>query len=434
MAAKRLSANGNVVYHRHEGATATQRTRPTDVVIGTSRRICSVRRWGRAGEITLSRSRRPNHRFCPSASAPRLPGIRLSRAVDPPKRPITLRSPSRAHSMRRPRHSSFSAPHLRRSAKSQHRSTRSARIPFTLTPEDQFLLHSYLLHVPAQLYGTWPEATFSAVRDVSFPISLRSSQTLSWMLIAANGLFTNETSGSGKEISLGRRKQQAYGPLKDAIGKSGGRVSDDVLGGIIMAGITEARAVGPDCGSCTPAGALRLAHLMPYLVSEPTPTPATGGIDEAEQMQQFVQFLSMETRHRGFSPCPVDVSPENGLRLLQQTIIRSALLQGPIAFHLGRHPTSTAFVAESSSFLATFLLTLTVWRISESIDNVHLFISRVEAVLVNSAAFNPQSGQSLLTEQGFLWAVIRAIQEIQESGLSAYDVEGDSWAGEAFAL
>ncbi|KAL4864084.1 hypothetical protein BDV12DRAFT_17067 [Aspergillus spectabilis] len=306
-------------------------------------------------------------------------------------------------------------------------------LPCALTPEDRFLLHSYLLHVPARVYGNRPEATFSAVRDLSFPISLGSSLTMWWMLIAATGLFTDKGERSEIQSSLVRRKQQAYQLMNDYISQSGGRVSDEILGGIIMAAITEARlsdaraanahlqgfeaaisargGLKASLASCS-ISALRMAHLMPYLVSEPASTDTT--LSDAQQMQQFVQFVIKETRHRGFSPVAVSISPEAGLLLLQNTIAGTELLHGPLAFYLnhGKSPT-TSFGDEASSFLALFLLTLTLWRISESMDKARLFISHVEKSLADSAAFDPQTGHSLLTKQGLLWAVIHAIQDFQ---------------------
>ncbi|KAL3470101.1 hypothetical protein BJX99DRAFT_57326 [Aspergillus californicus] len=303
-------------------------------------------------------------------------------------------------------------------------------LPFSLTPDDRSLLHSYLLQVPARVYGTRSDTVFSAVRDVSFQISLTSSLTLYWMLVAARGLFTNTSDGL-EQISLIGRKHRAYRLLNNCIRQSGGRISDEVLGGIIMAAITEARLSDPKASHAHLHGyeaairargglrtsleacsisALRLAHLMPYLVCEPL---QVGG-DSKVHMEQFVQFLTSEMRHRGFSPLPSEVSPEAGLLQFQSMMIGPALTNGVLGVYLWpqeRHV--VRYVDEASSFLALFLITLTLWRASESFSNAQLFATQLRMVLNNSAAFDAQTGNPLLTMQGFMWVVIKAIQDFQ---------------------
>ncbi|KAL4874317.1 hypothetical protein BJY04DRAFT_212157 [Aspergillus karnatakaensis] len=315
-------------------------------------------------------------------------------------------------------------------------------VPFALTSEDRSLLHSYLLHVPSQVYGARPDSEFSAVRDVSFPISLGSSLTMWWMLIAANGLFTN-TSGGLVRTSVARRKQRAYKLLNDAISQNHGRVTDEVLGGIIMAAITEARLSDPVAANAHLRGyeaalaargglraslascslpALQMAHLMPYLVTEPAPTDPRR--TEEEQMQQLIHFLVSEIRHRGFSPSPfpVDVSPGSGLLLLQHTL--AGLEFGSRLTHYLHRDIAAIprFVDEASRFLSLFLLLLTLWRVSESVEKTHLFISRIEALLADSAEVDIETGLPLLTEQGFMWVVIKAVKDLQ---VQCYGMEED---------
>ncbi|KAL3463729.1 hypothetical protein BJX64DRAFT_115860 [Aspergillus heterothallicus] len=304
------------------------------------------------------------------------------------------------------------------------------RLPYALTPEDRSLLHSYLLHVPARVYGTRSDTIFSAVRDVSFPISLGSSLTMWWMLIAANGLFTNTGNVDG-QMSVVERKQRAYQLLNEALRHSGGQTTDEILGGIIMAAITEARLLDPTATNAHLQGfeaailsrgglrasllacaipALRFAHVMPYLVCGPVQDL---GESEGLQMQRFGQFLISEMRHRGFSPFPSEASPAADFMQLKNIIIVPELLHSSLSSYLQPDENhTTRFVDEAASFLSLFLITLTLWRVSESLLSTQLFVTRLATVLESSSAFD-QNGKPLLTMEGFMWVVTKAIQDFQ---------------------
>ncbi|KAL2793260.1 hypothetical protein BJX66DRAFT_231495 [Aspergillus keveii] len=304
------------------------------------------------------------------------------------------------------------------------------RLPCALTPNDRSLLHSYLLHVPARVYGTRSDTIFSSVRDVSFPISLGSSLTLWWMLIAANSLFTNAGSTNG-QVSTVERKQRAYQLLNEALRQSAGQITDEILGGIIMAAITEARLLDPVATNAHLQGfeaairsrgglrssllscaipALRFAHVMPYLVCGPVQDT---GQSEHDQLQRFVQFLMSEMRHRGFSPFPTVSSPVADPMQLKNIIIVPSLLHSSLGSYLQPDERLiTRFVDEAACFLSIFLITLTLWRVSESLLSTQLFVTRLDTVLQSSSAFD-EHGAPMLTVQGFMWVVTKAIQDFQ---------------------
>ncbi|KAL2851046.1 hypothetical protein BJY01DRAFT_122047 [Aspergillus pseudoustus] len=304
------------------------------------------------------------------------------------------------------------------------------RLPCVLAPEDRSLLHSYLLRVPVHVYGTRTDTIFSAVRDVSFPISLGSSITMWWMLIAANGLFTNTGTSDGK-MSVVERKHRAYQLLNDALRQSSGQVTDEILGGIIMAAITEARLLDPEATNAHLQGfegairsrgglrasllgcaipALRFAHMMPYLVCGPVQDM---GESDQDQLLQFGHFLMFQMRHRGFSPFPTQPSPAADLMQFKNIIVVPELLHSSLSFYLQPDERLfTRFVEEAASFISLFLITLTLWRLSESLLSTQLFVTRLATVLENSSAFD-QRGVPLLTTQGFMWVVIKAIQDFQ---------------------
>ncbi|KAL2811563.1 hypothetical protein BJX63DRAFT_273774 [Aspergillus granulosus] len=253
-----------------------------------------------------------------------------------------------------------------------------------------------------------------------------------WMLIAADGLFAN-TSGGDRQMSLMRRKHRAYLYLNTELAATGGRVTDEILGGIIMAAITEARLSDPTACSAHLQGfegavrargglkaslvactipALRLAHLMPYLVCDPLQDSESDG---QRQLQQFVQFLMIQMRRRSFSTFPVGASPQTGLLQFKNIIGAhgSALLYTSLARYLQVEDRRIIrFADEAASFLSFFLITLTLWRMSESIQKPQLFITRLSAVLEGSCAFG-EDGRPMLTLQGLMWVVIKAIQDLQ---------------------
>ncbi|KAL4886865.1 hypothetical protein BJY04DRAFT_176730 [Aspergillus karnatakaensis] len=300
------------------------------------------------------------------------------------------------------------------------------QLPCTLSPTDRSLLHSYLLQVPARVYGTHPIPIFSSVRDVSFPISLGSALTMHWMLIAANGLFTN--SGQRDKLLLAQRKQQAYELLNDTLARSGGSITDEVFGGIVMAAITEARL--SDLTACSAhlqgfeaaisirgglrasllacaSPALRLAHLMPYLVSEPLPDT---GHDGSQQLQLFVEFLAVKMHHPRFSPVLDNESTELLPAQTKDMAIRPLILPSSLAFYLRHDARFPSFADEASCFLSHFLITFTIWTLRGSTVNAQLFVTRLAIVLENSSAVD-QNGTPLLTTQGFTWVVIKSIQD-----------------------
>ncbi|CEL06533.1 hypothetical protein ASPCAL09706 [Aspergillus calidoustus] len=244
------------------------------------------------------------------------------------------------------------------------------QLPDAMSAEDRSLLHSCefpassdvnatltaedLLHVPGKVYGTEIASIFNPVRDVSFPISLSSDLTMRWMLIAADGLFTNNRTSGDTQVSLMRRKGQAYRRLNDAICENNGAVTDAVLGGIIMAGITESRLMDPFASKthlqgfeaalrarggleaslrATSNRALRMSHVMPYVVC--TPLKSDGEPDDARQLYRFLNRLQAAMGMSGFADFAAPGSPLPGLLPLKNmACIEPALAHRTLAFYL----------------------------------------------------------------------------------------------------
>ncbi|KAL3462117.1 hypothetical protein BJX64DRAFT_148480 [Aspergillus heterothallicus] len=323
-----------------------------------------------------------------------------------------------------------------------------------LEPEDPSLLHSYLLHVPSKVYGTVLDSIFNPVRDISFPISLNSEQTMKWMLIAADGLFANNRTSGDTRMSLMRRKDNAYRMLNDAMAQNSGIVSDDLLGGIIMATITESRLLDPFASNAHLQGfeaavrarggleasvatsssrALAMSHVMPYMVC--APLQSDGAVDEARQLQRFVTRLQAGMGSSGFAEFATPGSPLPELRPLKNMeCIQPALIHKVLGFYLKPEERRVARFSDGApSYLALFLVTMTFWKISESGPGAELFLSRLATMLEGSAAFDPTTGNPLLTEQGFVFIVLKSVQDfLQDYGLSTnYEVAPIVWAIDA---
>jgi hypothetical protein len=149
---------------------------------------------------------------------------------------------------------------------------------------------------------------------------------------------------------------------------------------------------------------------MPYLVCGPVQDT---GQSEHDQLQRFVQFLMSEMRHRDFSPFPTEYSPVADPMQLKNIITVPSLLHSSLGSYL--QPDArliTRFVDEAACFLSNFLITLTLWRVSESLLSTQLFVTRLDTALQSSSAFD-EHGAPMLTVQGFMWVVTKAIQDFQ---------------------
>ncbi|KAL2844424.1 hypothetical protein BJX68DRAFT_277777 [Aspergillus pseudodeflectus] len=263
------------------------------------------------------------------------------------------------------------------------------QLPDAMSAEDRSLLHSYLLHVPSRVYGTEIASIFNPVRDVSFPISLSSDLTMRWMLIAADGLFTNDRTGGDTQVSLMRRKGQAYRRLNDAICENNGasRLMDPFASNTHLQGFEAALGArgGLEASLKTASKrALRMSHVMPNVVC--TPLKSDGEPDDARQLYRFVDRLRAVMGASGFAPDERRV---------------------------------TRFMDEAPSYLSLFLITMTFWMVTKSGPSAELCVDRLIAVLEGSSAFDLNTGAPLLTEQGFMFVVLKAVQDFQQDyGLS----------------
>jgi hypothetical protein len=268
------------------------------------------------------------------------------------------------------------------------------------------------------------------------------------MLIAADALFANISVGD-RQLSVMSRKHRIYRYFSTLLDESGGRVTDEILGGIIMGAVTEARLSDSTAWNAHIQGfesairdrgglraslvacgfpALRFSHLMPYLMCGPGSLHDIEEDNSNEEFEQFTRFLTLQMCCRGFSTSPEDVSPEAGLPQMASIIVGlgSSLLRTPLAFYLEVDDRRIVHYAdESSSFLSIFLITLTLWKASESLHTMQLFIQRLQMVLEGSCAFD-ENGMPMLTLQGLMFAVIKGIQDIQAQ-INSMSEETELW-------
>ncbi|OJJ54173.1 hypothetical protein ASPSYDRAFT_492133 [Aspergillus sydowii CBS 593.65] len=259
-------------------------------------------------------------------------------------------------------------------------------------------------------------------------MSLGSSLMMRWVLIAADGLIAHTNPGHADTVA--RRKGQAYQLLKHSLSQNQGKITDDVLSGIIMAAVTEARLSDPMACNAHLKGyeaaiearggikrslmdceipALGMAHLMPYFVCEPLPA-AEGSVEE-EQVQRFIEFLISRMNDATGSD---GVSPRAGLDQLKRMVVRLGLLRSGLRFYLqpDEREVVSRFPDEAALFLALFLVMRTLWIHRESAEDCQLFISRLDAFFEASTGFDPHTGRPSLTGQGLACVVIKVIQNL----------------------
>jgi hypothetical protein len=301
-----------------------------------------------------------------------------------------------------------------------------------------------LLVVPNNVYGTRFDTIFSSVRDVSFPISLSSPLTLQWMLIAAHGRFSGyglPDDQARKKTALLRRKHRAYRSLNDALQQSSRVVADEVLGGIIMAIITESRLADVEASNAHLLGyeiAVRLrgglrsiilassatqtshmSHIMPYLACQPVASQSS--IDPAQEFANFLNFFAGEVGYldniRSSISRNIDLVGERGTNrtatLKSQPFISQFLINTELAGYVRPQLNeSLQYMDQSSQFLSLYLITLTLyWLENCQKSYTERFLRHLLKVLKQSSTFD-RVGNPLLTIQGFLWVVVKAVLDL----------------------
>ncbi|EED14007.1 conserved hypothetical protein [Talaromyces stipitatus ATCC 10500] len=316
------------------------------------------------------------------------------------------------------------------------------QLPHDLSLEDRYLFHSYLLTVPSSVYGTRSDAIFSSVCDVSFPISLSSPMTLQWMLIAAHGRFARNAlpgNQSQMQLSLLHRKARAYQSLNYALQRSQQAISDELLGGIIMAIITESRLADPKASNSHLLGyeaalhlrgGLRniilassakmttyLSHIMPYLVCPPV--TSQGSIGARQELASFQKFFATAVglhNNTQLEMWNTDLIGDYDLSftpLRSQALITEFLLNSDlVGFVKPRLDESSVYMDQSSQFLSLYLIALTLFRLENFQETyTERFLVRLCTVLKQCSTFDG-AGKPLLTTQGFTWVVIKAVMDL----------------------
>ncbi|KAL2839504.1 hypothetical protein BJY01DRAFT_250458 [Aspergillus pseudoustus] len=296
---------------------------------------------------------------------------------------------------------------------------------------------SDFVHVPALVYGTRPDTVFCSVRDGSFPMACLSDLALRWILIAAESTFAPSQGGSpiSRRSSALRRKQHIYQAMGMALNQSPHAISDNLLGGMIMATVTESRI--PDPAAChvhfegyeraicirggldsslrvSSVKALRLAHLMPYIVCEPVEVEEEPGLQK--QAEDLLCFLDARLPFSGLRPRnyrePGSFSTGEHLLLGEEWIpyLRPAedRLRG--------------YADESSHFLSLYLIAAAVSRLRDCYNTrtaPFIFVNHLTAAMTASSAVNRVTGGYELTLQGFMWVVFNCVLGLWEAPAAA---------------
>ncbi|KAH8699108.1 hypothetical protein BGW36DRAFT_358616 [Talaromyces proteolyticus] len=321
-------------------------------------------------------------------------------------------------------------------------------LPTGLNPskEDEELLkfckHIYLCKfddltgVSRDVYGTRGDAVFNPVRDISFALSLRSSMTLQWMLIAA-AAFVAGRRGEGPSASIFRRKSIAYQTMRKNLidSPAKGPVSDDLVDMLIMATMTESRISQRDASNIhlkgyeravQTRGGLRkmilaskthiilfTSHLMPYLISEPPATDVVLGPEALGYALRILEIISKgentvdpsELLFTGPSASN-EFTPSMSLDLNET--IRLLLASGLLCRYLRPNfSIYSRYALQTAQYLTLFIVLTGIWRLRDRLPLVKLFLHRLNVALVRSGDHDNQ-GQNLLTMEGLMWITIKA--------------------------
>ncbi|GAM43748.1 hypothetical protein TCE0_060f18811 [Talaromyces pinophilus] len=262
------------------------------------------------------------------------------------------------------------------------------------------------------------------------------------MLVAAHGIFStygHPQHEARTQTALLRRKHRAYQSLNEALQRNHQSVPDDVLGGIIMAIITESRLADAKASNAHLLGyeiAVRLrgglrsiilgssatqtshmSHIMPYLACQPVPSESN--VDTTTQdFNNFLNFFWGQVgclgnmRSRNTDPIG-DSGPSFMAPLKSRPFIREFLHDTELAGYLQLQlKESLPYMDQSSQFLSLYLIALTVYRLDNS-QEVHIepFLRHLCTVLRSSSTYDG-AGNPLLTTQGFLWVVVKAVLDL----------------------
>lgn len=264
------------------------------------------------------------------------------------------------------------------------------------------------------------------------------------MLIAAHGRFSgygHPQERARTQTALLRRKQRAYQSLSDALQNNHQLVPDEVLGGIIMAIITESRLADAEASNAhligyeiavQLRGGLRsiilassatqtshMSHIMPYLACQPVASQSN--VDTTQELTNFQNFFAgqvdylgnmrtVNLRHTDLIRDSVSsyIAPLR-LRPFITKFLLDTELEGYVQPQLKE---SLTYMDQSSQFLSLYLIALTLYRLDKTQENyTEQFLRHLCTVLGSSSTYD-QAGKPLLTTQGFLWVVVKAVLDL----------------------
>lgn len=264
------------------------------------------------------------------------------------------------------------------------------------------------------------------------------------MLIAAHGRFSrygHPDDQARTQTALLRRKHGAYQSLNDALQRSHRSVPDEVLGGIIMAIITESRLADAEASNAHLLGyeiAVRLrgglrsiilgssatqtshmSHIMPYLACQPVASQIS--VDTAQELNKFLNFFGSQVGYLGNMRSNTsrntdligDSGPSFMIPLKLQPFITEFLLDSELAGYVQPQlKESLPYMDQSSKFLSLYLIALTLHRL-DSCQEVHTerFLRHLCTVFRSSSTYD-RAGKPILTTQGFLWVVVKAMVDL----------------------
>lgn len=161
-----------------------------------------------------------------------------------------------------------------------------------------------------------------------------------------------------------------------------------------------------------------MSHIMPYLACQPVPSESN--VDTTQEFNNFLNFFGGQVGCLGNMRSDVrnsdhigDSRPSFMAPLKSRPFIREFLHDTELARYLQPQlKESLPYMDQSSQFLSLYLIALTVYRLDNS-QEVHIerFLRHLCTVLRSSSTYDG-AGNPLLTIQGFLWVVVKAMLDL----------------------
>ncbi|KAL2822467.1 hypothetical protein BJX63DRAFT_121815 [Aspergillus granulosus] len=299
-----------------------------------------------------------------------------------------------------------------------------ASLPFDISFEDKHLLHTYALSMSTEIYGTSRTPYFSSIRDLVIPTCHFAPLVLQWTLIEAEAYVRrNMDPFQAKGTFTLQRAIGAYQAINSYIETCNGNVTDELLSGIVMAIVTEFRLNGSALARVhmrgyeelvemrggikkillnAPVPLMLAGQIMPYIMCEPDSYITGPGLEVS--VADTMCTLRIDACNPGFRA----VLRDSQVRVL----LSSRWLTPYLTFGTaGRDWAGLGYPQKANRFLSVYLVVQSLWRFREDLEYARFTVAQIHQAVAKSAYFDDQ-GRISLNVGGFMWAVVKALFDV----------------------